>query len=67
MMLGLNGRGTDLDGTPITVDTFAYMLAHELGRTVAEIEDMPLSEYVGWRAYFTAKNALENLTPGGPT
>lgn len=56
MVLALHDRPSD-------VDVFAYFLARELGRTVAEIEDMPHAEYVNWRAYFTAKHAIENLKP----
>lgn len=56
MMLGLNGRPSDLD-------VFAYYLAHELHMSIGEVEAMPSSEYENWRAYFTARNACENLTP----
>lgn len=66
MMLGLSGRGTDLDGTPIGVDVFAFYLAHELGTTVTEVERMPHAEYIGWRAYFTARAALADLRPVEP-
>lgn len=58
MMLGLNGR-------PSEVPTFTYQLAHELHKTVEEIENMPRSEYENWAAYFTARHALENLRPVG--
>lgn len=63
MMLGLSGRGTDFNGSPLEVDVFAFHLAHELGRTVTEVEQMPYAEYVAWRAYFTARAALDNLRP----
>lgn len=29
-----------------------FAIAHRLGRTVAEIQEMPVSEYDGWRQYF---------------
>lgn len=52
MMLGLHGREAD-------VDTFAFYLAHQLHMTVADLDHMPHAEYLGWAAYFTAKNAIE--------
>lgn len=54
MMLGLHGRPTR------TYDVFAYYLATQLGCTVGDIEQMPHPEYLGWVAYYTAKNAIEN-------
>lgn len=55
MMLGLNGRAQDM------VDTFGFFLAHKLGRTVKDLEEMPHDEYVGWQAYFEVRNALEGM------
>jgi hypothetical protein len=53
MMLSLNGR-------PADVDAFAFFLATQLGKTVAELDSMTFTEFVQWRAYFTAKHAIEN-------
>lgn len=54
MMLGLNGRPSD-------VDVFLFYLATQLGKTVGEVEEMPNAELVRWRAYFTAKHAIEHM------
>lgn len=62
-MLWFNQRGPDEKSDPI--DGFAYFLAHELKKTVTEVEEMPAHEYVRWNAYFTAKAAVENLKPVG--
>lgn len=53
-MLSLNGREAD-------VDTFAFFLARELGKTVGELQDMPTSEYVGWQAYYEATGAMRDV------
>lgn len=58
-MLGLNGRDSE-------IDTFVYRLAHELHKTVGEVEAMPRAEYLNWHAYFTVLSALENMKPVGP-
>lgn len=47
-------------GMPTDVDVFAYHLAHQLKKTISDIEAMPHAEYVHWAAYFTAKHAIEN-------
>lgn len=61
MMMGLNGRAPEDD-----TDVFAYTLALRLGKTVAELDQMPQHEYHAWAAYFTAKHASENLTAVAP-
>jgi hypothetical protein len=53
-MLALNGRESD-------IDAFAFTLAKELGKTVAEIEDMSHAEYVGWQAYYKVQGALKGV------
>lgn len=50
---------------PSPVDADLYFLAYQLRKTVAEIEMMPHQEYVNWRAFFTAKHALENMRQVG--
>lgn len=53
-MLGLNGREAD-------VDTFAFFLARELGKTVGELDSMPATEYVSWQAYYEATGAMRDM------
>lgn len=53
-MLGLHGREAD-------VDTFAFFLAKELGKTVSELQSMPCDEYVGWQAYYEATGAMQDV------
>lgn len=60
-MLWIHGRAPDEQSEP--VDGFTYFLAYKLRKTIAEVEGMPHSEYVGWAAYFTAKHAVENRRP----
>lgn len=48
---------------PSDLDAFAFFLATKLGKTLGEIEAMPLAEYNAWKAYFTAKHAIENQSP----
>lgn len=60
-MLWFNGRGPDERSDQL--DGFMYFLAHELHKTVMEVEQMPAVEYMRWNAYFTAKRAVENLKP----
>lgn len=43
------------------VDLFAYFLADKLGKTLAEIGDMPHREYVGWRSFHKVKQQQEEL------
>lgn len=51
MMLALHGRPSD-------TDAFQFILAHDLGRTVAEISAMPHAEYVQWAAFYAARDAI---------
>ena len=44
------------------VDVFAYFLADRLGKTLAEIEDMPHREYLGWRSFHQVKNQQDELS-----
>lgn len=60
-MLWFNGRPPDDKSDDI--DGFQYFLAHQLHKTIAEVESMSVREYVRWNAYFTAKAAVENLKP----
>lgn len=47
-------------------DPFLFFLATKLGKTVEELGQMSGTEMVQWRAYYTAKHAIENQTPVGP-
>lgn len=49
----MNGRESDLDHFP-------FFLARELGQTLEEIGNTPQADIVAWRAYYTAKHAMEN-------
>ena len=37
------------------------MIAHELRRTLSEIDDMPYREFLAWIAYFRVRNAPADL------
>lgn len=43
------------------VDVFGYYLADRLGKTLSELDDMPASEYAGWRAFHKVRNQQEEL------
>lgn len=53
MILGLHKRESE-------EDVFLFYLASQLGKSLSEVEEMPYSEITRWRAYYTAKSALEN-------
>lgn len=57
MMLSLHGRPSDVDG-------FRYFLAMKLGKTVAEMDLMPVAEYEGWQAYLEAYGSFTNQKRG---
>lgn len=40
-------------------DPFDFMLAKDLGKTLAEIGQMPHGEYVQWRAYYRYQAAMD--------
>jgi hypothetical protein len=44
-----------------SVDLFAYFLADRLGKTLAEIDDMPHAEYTAWRSFHKVKGQQEQL------
>lgn len=46
------------------MDSFRYFLATELGKLPGELEDMPVSDYVAFAAYYEAKNAMEGVRSG---
>lgn len=43
------------------IDVFAYFLADRLGKTLAELDDMPHAEYVGWQSFHRVRNQQEEL------
>lgn len=51
-------RKAFMNGDP---PTSLYLLAHELKKTVREIEQMDPDEILGWEAFFTVKPVLEDL------
>lgn len=46
------------------MDTFPFVLAQDLGRTLEEVGAMPNREYVAWRAYYTYHAAMAKLQKG---
>lgn len=56
-MLALHDR-------PASVDPFRFALAERLGKTVAELDDMPHSEYVQWAAYTKTVNTIREVRSG---
>lgn len=44
-----------------SVDVFAYFLADKLGKTLAELDDMPCAEYAGWKSFHKVRNQQEEL------
>lgn len=50
-----------MQGEPSEADGFLFMLAEKLGKSVAEIVQLPAWEIVQWRSYLTVKGALENM------
>lgn len=43
------------------VPMFDYFLADRLGRTLAELGDMPHTEYVGWVSFHKVRQQQEEL------
>lgn len=40
------------------MDTFQFVLALDLGKTLAELGDMPFDEYLHWQAFYTYRAAM---------
>lgn len=40
------------------MDPFPFVLALDLGKTLAELDDMPYPEYLAWQAYYTWRAAM---------
>lgn len=44
------------------IDVFDYVLAEGLHMTIADMQErMPNSEYVGWRAFYVYRQAMQDL------
>ena len=43
------------------VDSFDFVLARDLGRSLAEVRALPQSEIVEWRAFYTFEAAMVDL------
>jgi hypothetical protein len=54
MFLATVGQDSD-------TDMFAFFLADRLGKTLAELDDMPASEYIAWSSYHKVKAQQEDL------
>jgi hypothetical protein len=48
-------------GEESDVDVFAFFLADRLGKTLAELDDMPHAEYVAWSSYHKVKQQQRDL------
>lgn len=57
-MLSMMGRPSP-DGQQI--DMFLFFLAEKLGKTIAELDDMPAAELLAWRSYYTVKHSQQEL------
>jgi hypothetical protein len=44
------------------MDPFPFMLAEALGKTLIEIDDMSLREYIGWQAFYVWRDAQRELS-----
>jgi hypothetical protein len=42
-------------------DSFPFVLALDLGRTLAELDDMPWPEYLAWQAFYKYRAAMAEL------
>lgn len=47
------------------LDTFPFVLAMDLGRTLGEVDAMPYPEYLSWQAYYTYRAAMADFKKGG--
>ena len=43
------------------VDSFPFVLALDLGRTVEELGTMSQREYIAWQAFYTYRAAMQEL------
>lgn len=44
------------------VDSFDFVLAEALGKTLGEVRSLPNREYVEWRAFYRYRNAMDDLS-----
>jgi hypothetical protein len=40
------------------LDSFPFVLALDLGRTLSELNAMPYPEYIGWLSFYTYRAAM---------
>lgn len=43
------------------MDPFDFLLAENLGKTLAELDEMSHREYLSWRAFYVWRNAQQEL------
>lgn len=43
------------------LDAFDFILAENLGMTLAQIGQMSNREYLGWRAFYTYRTAMRDM------
>ena len=46
------------------MDTFPFVLALDLHRTIEELDAMSQREYIAWAAYYTYRAAMAGLKGG---
>jgi hypothetical protein len=42
-------------------DSFPFVLALDLGRTLTEMDAMPYPEYMDWQAFYTYRAAMREM------
>lgn len=43
------------------MDTFPFVLALDLGRTLSEVEALPNTEYLAWQAYYAYRRTMADF------
>lgn len=43
------------------LDTFQFVLALDLGKTLAELDEMPFDEYLHWQAFYKWRAAMADF------
>ena len=43
------------------LDTFQFVLAQDLGKTLAEVGEMSFDEYLHWQAFYTWRAAMRDF------
>lgn len=43
------------------LDSFQFVLAQDLGKTLAELGEMSFDEYLHWQAFYTYRAAMQDF------